>query len=79
MGALNLNWDTEFITAEDLMVHTFSDRVQVVTNLKTGEIRTLRDNNIIDRRNDLEISEYEKFLLKVAEDSAKLKEFDNEG
>lgn len=78
MGALNLNWDTEFITAEDLMVHTFSDRVQVVTNLKTGEIRTLRDNNIIDRRNDLEISEYEKFLLKVAEDSAKLKEFSNE-
>lgn len=79
MGAIKLNWETEFITAENLMVHTFSDRVQVVTNIKTGEIRTLRDSQVIDRRNDLVISEYEKFLLKVAEDSAKLKEFDNEG
>lgn len=73
-----LSWNTEFITAENLMIHTFSDRVHVVTNIKTGEIKTLRDGKAIDRRNDMPISEYEKFLLKIAEDSDKLKGFRNE-
>lgn len=78
MDTVKYNWKTEFRTADDLMVHTFSDRVQVVTNIKTGEIKTLRDNEVIDRRNDLAISEYEKFLLKIAEDFAKLKGFSND-
>jgi hypothetical protein len=50
----------------------------VATNIKTGEIKTLRDGKVIDRRNDLAISEYEKFLLKIAEDSDKLKGFSND-
>ena len=78
MGTVKYNWETEFRTADDLMVHTFSDRVQVATNIRTGEIKTLRDGKVIDRRNDLIISEYEKFLLKIAEDSDKLKEFSND-
>ena len=78
METVKYNWETEFRTTDDLMVHTFSDRVQVVTNIKTGEIKTLRDNKVIDRRNDLAISEYEKFLLKIAEDSDKLKGFSND-
>ena len=78
MGTVKYKWETEFRTAEYLMMHTFSDRVQVVTNIKTGEIKTLRDNKVIGRRNDLAISEYEKFLLKIAEDSDKLKGFIND-
>lgn len=78
METVKYNWETEFITADNLMIHTFSDRVQVVTNIKTGEIKTLRDGKVIDRRNDMPISEYEKFLLKIAEDSDKLKEFSND-
>ncbi len=70
-----LNWETEFITAENLMIHTFSDRVKVVTNIITGEIKTMRDDEVIDRRNDMPISDYERFLLGIAKDANKLKDF----
>jgi hypothetical protein len=68
-------WETEFDTAKDLMIHTFSDRIKVVTNIKTGEVKTLRDGEVIDRLQDMPISDYEKFLLRVAADADKLKEF----
>ena len=69
------NWDTEFNTAENLMIHTFSDRVKVVTNIKTGEVKTMRDDEIIGRRSDLLISDYERYLIAIAQDAAKLQEF----
>lgn len=75
MEANNFNWDTEFITAENLMVHTFNPRVKVVTNIKTGEVKTFRDDQIIDRRDDMPISVYEKFLIQTATDAAKLNDF----
>lgn len=68
-------WETEFDTAKDLMIHTFSDRIKVVTNIKTGEVKTLRDGEVIDRLQDMPISDYEKFLLRIAADADKLKEF----
>lgn len=68
-------WETEFDTAKDLMIHTFSDRIKVVTNIKTGEVKTLRDGVVIDRLQDRPILDYEKFLLRVAADADKLKEF----
>lgn len=68
-------WETEFDTAKDLMIHTFSDRIKVVTNIKTGEVKTLRDGEVIDRLQDMPISDYEKFLLRIAVDADKLKEF----
>jgi hypothetical protein len=77
MEATNYNWSTEFITAENLMIHTFSDRVKVVTNIKTGEVKTFRDDEEIDRRNDMPISEYERFLLMIAKDATKLQGFTN--
>jgi len=71
-----LKWETEFITAENLMIHTFSDRVKVATNIKTGEIKTLRDGEVISNRNDMLISEYEKFLITVAQDATTLQSFE---
>lgn len=68
-------WETEFDTAKDLMIHTFSDRIKVVTNIKTGEVKTLRDGEVIDRLQDISISDYEKFLMRIAVDAGKLKEF----
>ncbi len=75
MDRTKLNWNTEFVTAENLMIHTFSDRVKVVTNIQTGEVKTMRDDEVIDRRNDMPISDYERFLIGVAGDAAKLQEF----
>lgn len=71
-------WETEFDTAKDLMIHTFSDRIKVVTSIKTGEVKIMRDDEIIDRLPDMPISDYEKFLLRIAVDADKLKEFKND-
>lgn len=75
METAKYNWDTEFDTANNLMIHTFSDRIKVVTNLTTGEIKTFRDGEVIDRRNDMSISDYEKFLIAIAKDANKLNGF----
>lgn len=72
MKANNFNWDTVFNTAEDLMIHTFNSRVQVVTNIKTGIAKILQDGTVIDQKPNMKISEYENFLLEVAQDAQKL-------
>lgn len=75
MEVAKYNWNTEFDTANNLMIHTFSDRVKVVANLNTGETKTFRDSEVIDRRTDMPISNYERFLITIAKDADKLKGF----
>ena len=75
MAANKFTWETEFNTESGFMIHTFSERVAVVTSIKTGRTKTLRDNESIDSRNDMPISEYEEYLMSVAKDAAKLKDF----
>jgi hypothetical protein len=70
-----LSWNTEFDTANNLMIHTFNYRVKVVTNIQTGEIKTFRDDKVIDRQNDMPISDYERFLISIAVDANKLNGF----
>ena len=72
MKANKFNWDTVFNTAEDLMIHTFNSRVQVVTNIKTGIAKILQDGTVIGQKPNMKISEYENFLLEVAQDAQKL-------
>ena len=60
------------------MIHTFSDRIKVVSNIETGLSKILRDGNVINSVNNPAITEYEKFLKQVAEDANKLKEFSAE-
>lgn len=78
MNNENLSWETTFNTAENLMVHTFSERVKVVSNIKTGLVKVLKDGEVINSVNNPAITEYEKFLKQVAEDANKLKEFATE-
>lgn len=75
METTKYNWNTEFNTADNLMIHTFSDRVKVSANLTTGEIKIFRDGEEIVRRTDMPISDYEKFLIATAKDADKLKDF----
>lgn len=72
------SWETTFNTAENLMIHTFSDRIKVVSNIETGLSKILKDGNVINSVNNPAITEYEKFLKQVAEDANKLKEFSAE-
>lgn len=78
MNNENLSWETTFKTAENLMVHTFSERVKVVSNIKTGLVKVLKDGEVINSVNNPAITEYERFLKQVAEDANKLKEFATE-
>lgn len=78
MSKGNLSWETTFNTAENLMIHTFSDRIKVVSNIETGLSKILKDGNVINSVNNPAITEYERFLKQVAEDANKLKEFATE-
>lgn len=74
----NYSWETTFETAENLMIHTFTDRVKVVSNIKTGNVKVLKDGETINTGEYPAIIEYEKFLLKIAEDADKLESFRSE-
>lgn len=71
----NFTWETTFDPSKDLMIHTMTDRVSVVSNLRTGVVKVLKDGNVIDTFENALISEYEKFMsgiAKSARDLAKL-------
>lgn len=72
----NYYWETEFITAEDLAVYTFSDRVKVTSSLKTGMVKVIKDGVSIRELEGRGIPEFEKLLLEVAQDAQTLKSFD---
>jgi hypothetical protein len=71
----NYNWKTHFDTANELMIHTFSKRVKVVTSLKTGEVKVMKNGEVINSWQNPIIAEYERFLLEVAKDVKQLENF----
>lgn len=62
----NYPWDTTFATAQNLMIHTFTKRVSVVTNINTGSVKVLKDDIVIDRHEDVSIKDYIRLLLNVS-------------
>lgn len=68
------NWETRFITHQDLMYHRFTPRVEVRTNIKTGLIRLFKDDIEINKIDGSEMlmSEYEQFLARTAKEAATL-------
>ena len=78
MNKENYSWYTDFNTSENLMIHTFSERVQVVSNIKTGLVKIIKDGVVIREIENSSISDYEKLLLGIAEDTEKLNSFNTE-
>lgn len=78
MSKVIFSWETTFNTADNLMIHTFSDRIKVVSNIKTGLVSLLKDGKVINSVNNPAITEYEKFMKEIAEDANKLSEFSTE-
>jgi hypothetical protein len=75
-------WNTEFQTADHTMIHVFSDRVGVVTDLRFRFVKILRDGEILDQfsiadENEMSVKEYENFLVKIAESAEQLEELEN--
>ncbi|MEG1554632.1 MAG: hypothetical protein RRZ64_00345 [Rikenellaceae bacterium] len=68
----NFTWETTFETAKDLMIHTMTDRVKVVANIKTGTVKVFRDGDVLETIEDPLIIEYEKFLLRIAKSANEL-------
>ena len=68
------NWETWFITHQDLMCHRFSSRVEIRTNIKTGYIRIFKDDTEINHIDGSEMlmSEYEQLLVRTAKEAARL-------
>lgn len=71
----NYFWTTEFRTSENLMIHTFTDRIKVVSNIKTGAVKVLKDGEVIRTTENPAIADYERLLSQVAEDANKLERF----
>lgn len=71
------SWTTVFDTANDLMIHTFSDRIKVIANLN-GDVKVFRDDEIVNEVNNPSIPAYEEFLLQVARNAEELGQFDPE-
>lgn len=61
------NWDTQFDTANNIMRHTFTDRVEVKSNIKNGEILVLIDGHTVNAYYNMPVREYEALLLGVEE------------
>lgn len=72
----NYNWNTNFDTANNLMIHSFGANIKVVTNMKTKEVKVYK-NGDVTRILDCEMSctTYSNFLLSVSKDAQKLEEF----
>lgn len=77
MEEVNYNWSTVFDTANNLMIHTFSERVEVTSNIKTGEIKVIKDGSVVQNLFNPAIAAYESFLLNVAKDAQKLESFEH--
>lgn len=77
MDAVKFDWSTAFDTANNLMTHTFSKRVEVVSNIKTGEVKVIKDGNVVQNLTNPAIAVYESFLLDVAKDAKKLESFEH--
>lgn len=68
------NWETWFITHQDLMCHRLTPRVEVRTNIKTGLISIFNDDEEINKIDGSEMlmSEYEQLLVRTAKEAAML-------
>lgn len=51
------DFETRFLTAEQLMVQQFTPRVQLVADLSTGEVKTYVDGEIVETYPNPKISE----------------------
>lgn len=75
MKKVKYSWSTVFDTSNNLMIHTFSERVEVTSNIKTGEIKVIKDGNVVQNVSNPAIAAYESFLLNVAKEAKTLQTF----
>lgn len=70
--ATKYGWETQFDTANNVMTHTFSKNVQVVSNIKNGEVLVQVNGKTIEMYNNMPVKKYEATLLAVEAKAKKL-------
>ncbi len=72
------NWDTEFNTAENQMIHTFENGVSVITDFNFNTVYVFRHNEKI-AEHSLESTpmaeDYAKFLVNTSKQAASCSDF----
>ena len=68
------NWETWYMTSQNLMCHRFSPRVEIRTNLETGIIRIYKDDKEVNKidASEMTMREYEQLLVRTAKEAALL-------
>lgn len=74
------SWETWYITHLNLICHKFSERVEMRSNFKTGEIRIFKDDKEISHIDGSEmlLSEYEQLLIRTAKEAKLLPSINNQ-
>lgn len=78
MSTENYKWTTEFDHGNNLMIHKMTDRVSVISNTRTGNIKVFKDGIEINSISNPAISEYGNIVLKIWNDAIKLTELSTE-
>lgn len=73
-----ISWHTDFDTAQNLMIHTFTERVKVITNIVTGTIKVLRDGEVINTIENFKLVKYQSLIVEIAKDAFKMETFKTE-
>lgn len=70
------DWETWYETANGIMGHKFSERVEICSNMQTGLIRIFKDGDEVSRIDGtgMTLKEYESLLLRTANEARQLQE-----
>lgn len=71
------SWETQHDTANHTMTHTFTQRVQVVSNTQKGEAVLLVDGKIAETYGNMPVEDYIALLLDVEQYAYQLERNDN--
>ncbi len=71
-------WITEFDHSKNLMTHKMTERVSVVSDIKTGIVKVFKDGIEINSVNNPSITAYDEMLSKIYMDALELEKFNVE-
>lgn len=73
------DWETWHETANGIMGHKFSERVEIRSNMQTGLIRIFKDGDEVSRIDGtgMLLGEYERLLVRTAKEARQLQVINN--
>ena len=69
MATEKYTWTTEFDTANNLMIQTFSNHIILTVNIKTNKVVLTKDGEVVNNfhfEKEYTIGRYHQFIINVA-------------